>query len=185
MVGATHANQLTIDVTTIRGDDLNAMFRSSDPAAVAAAEKDVAVQLDALKEDLDAADKLFVTKKGMEQLAIIHKALPDYERAQTDLFRALKARDIAAADAALATAVQYRAAILGASDVARTLKNDHAEEEFQANTVSYQSARTLTLVAALLSLVLGIIMSIVIARGFSVPLGHARCPYWKASRTET
>jgi len=173
MIGATHANQLTIDVATIRGDDLNAMYRSSDPAAVAAAEKDVAVQLDALKNDLDESDKLFVTKKGIEQLALIHKALPDYERAQTELFSALKAKNIAAADAALASAVQYRAVILGASDVARGLKNDHAEEQFQTNTTAYQSARTMTLVAALLSMLLGIIMSIVIARGFSVPLGHA------------
>jgi methyl-accepting chemotaxis protein len=173
MVGATHANQLTIDVTTIRGDDLNAMFRVSDPAALATSEKDVVTKLGELHSDLDAADKLFVTKKGMEELALIRNALPEYERAQTELFRALKVKDMAVADTALATAVQYRSIILGASDVARTLKNDHAEEEFQASTQSYQSARTLMLSAAAISLLLGIILSIVIARGFSVPLGQA------------
>ena len=173
MVGATYANGITIDVTTIRGDDLNAMFRASDPAAVASSEKDEVAMAAALHTDLDAADKLFVTKKGMEQLAIIRKALPDYERAQGELFRALKAKDIAAADAALATAVQYRTIILGASDVARTLKSDHAEEEFQANTQAYLTARSLMLSATAISLVLGVILSIVIARGFSVPLGQA------------
>jgi methyl-accepting chemotaxis protein len=126
-----------------------------------------------LHANLDEADKLFVTKKGMEQLAIIRNALPDYERAQADLFRALKSKDIAAADIALASAVQYRTAILGASDVARTLKTDHAEEEFQASGQAYQTARTLTLCAAVISLLLGIILSIVIARGFAVPLGQA------------
>jgi len=173
MVGSTHADGITIDVTTIRGDDLNAMYRASDSAAVATAEKDEIAMAAELHANLDEADKLFVTKRGMEQLAIIRKALPDYERAQADLFRALKAKDMTAADAALASAVQFRSTILGASDVARTLKTDHAEEEFQANSQAYQSARTLMLGAAAISLVLGILLSIVIARGFSLPLGQA------------
>jgi len=173
MIGATRANEMSIDVTTIRGDDLNAMFRASDTTAVAAMEKDVVFQLGELKDDLDGADKLFVTKKGIEQLSLIHKALPDYERAQGDLFRALKAKDIAAADAALATAVQYRKVILDASDAARTLKNERAEEKFQENTQAYKSARMLMVSAAAISLLLGVILSFVIARGFSVPLGQA------------
>jgi methyl-accepting chemotaxis protein len=173
MVGATRANGLTIDITTIRGDDLNALYRFADSAAVAASEKDVAVQIAALKEDLDGADKLFVTKKGMEQLAIIHKALPDYERVQSELFNALKAKNMPAAEAAVANAVQLRSVILGASDVARTLKNDHAEEQFQENTEAYNTARTLMISASIIALALGVILSIVIARGFSVPLGHA------------
>jgi methyl-accepting chemotaxis protein len=173
MVGATHANGITINVTTIRGDDLNAMFRASDAAAVAASEKDELAMAAELHANLDAADKLFVTAKGMEQLAIIRKALPDYERAQADVFRALKARDISAADAALASAVQYRTIILDASNVARTLKADHAEELFQTNSQAYQTARTLMISSAIISLVLGVILSIFIARGFSVPLGRA------------
>jgi methyl-accepting chemotaxis protein len=164
MVGSTHADGITINVTTIRGDDLNAIYRASDAAAVAASEKDEIAVMAELHANLDEADKLFLTKKGMEQLAIIRKSLPDYERAQAELFSALKTRDTAAADTALAAAVQYRSIILGASDVARTLKTDHAEEEFQANGQAYQSARVLFL---------GLILSIVIARGFSVPLGQA------------
>jgi methyl-accepting chemotaxis protein len=173
MVGSTHADGMTIDVTTIRGDDLNAMYRASDPAAVAAAEKDELAMAAEFSANLDEADKLFVTKKGMEQLAIIRKALPDYERAQADLFRALKARDTVAADAALATAVQYRTVILGASDVARTLKSDHAEVEFQANGQAYKTTRSLMFGATAISLALGIILSIVIARSFAAPLGEA------------
>ncbi len=173
MLGATRANDMTINVTSIRGDDLNAMARASDPAAVAASEKEELANAAELHANLDEANKLFVTKKGIEQLAIIRKALPDYERAQADLFRSLKAKDMTGADVALAACVKYRTVILDASNVARTLKNDHADEEFKANEQSYQTARTLMLSAALLSLVLGIILSIVIARGFSVPLGHA------------
>jgi methyl-accepting chemotaxis protein len=149
------------------------MYRASDSAAVAAAEKNEIAMAGELHVNLDEADKLFVTKKGMEQLAIIRKALPDYERAQADLFRALKAKDMPAADVALASAVQFRSAILGASDVARTLKTDHAEEEFQANGQAYQSARTLMLSAVAIAFILGVILSIFIARGFSLPLGQA------------
>ncbi len=173
MVGSTHADGITIEVTSIRGDDLNAMFRATDPAAVAASEKDELAMAADLRANLDEADKLFVTKKGMEQLATIRKALPDYEKAQADLFRALKVKDMPAADAALATAVQFRSTILGASDVARTLKTDHAEEEFLASGQAYRNARTLLFIAAAISLVLGVILSIVIARGFSIPLGQA------------
>jgi methyl-accepting chemotaxis protein len=173
MVGATYANGITIDVTSIRGDDLNAMARAADPAAVASSEKAELANAALLHADLDGADKLFVTKKGMEQLSIIRKTLPDYERAQADLFSALKAKDMAAADVALATCVQYRTVILNASDVARQLKTDHAEDQFQTNVQAYQTARTLMLSASLVSLVLGLILSIVIARGFSLPLGMA------------
>lgn len=173
MVGATYANGITIDVTSIRGDDLNAMARASDPAAVAASEKEELANAALLHSDLDAADKLFVTKKGVEQLGIIRKTLPDYERAQAELFRALKAKDMAAADVALAACVQYRSIILDASNAARTLKNDHAEERFQANVQAYKSSRTLMIGATLLSLILGVILSLVIARGFSRPLGMA------------
>jgi methyl-accepting chemotaxis protein len=173
LVGSTRADGITIDVTTIRGDDLNAMYHSSDSTAVAAAEKDELAMIAELHVNLDEADKLFVTKKGIEQLGIIRRALPEYERAQGDLFNALRGKNIAAADAALAIAVQNRAIILGASDVARTLKSDHAEEQFQTNGQAYQTTRSLMLGATVISLILGIILSIVIARGFSLPLGKA------------
>jgi methyl-accepting chemotaxis protein len=173
MVGATHANEITINVALIRGDDLNAVARVADSAAVVASEKDEIANMSELRANLDAADKLFVTAKGMEQLGIIRKALPDYERAQADLFRALKVKDMPAADAALAACVQYRTVILNASNVARTLKNEHAEAELQANDQAFKAARTLMIVAAAFSLVFGIVLSIVIARGFSIPLGQA------------
>jgi methyl-accepting chemotaxis protein len=173
MVGSTHADGITIAVTTIRGDDLNAIYRAGDPAAVASSEKDEIATMAALRANLDEADKLFLTKEGIALLGTIRKALPDYERAQAELFRALKAKDMPAAEAAIASAVQYRAIILDASNGARERKVLHAEEQFQANNQAYQTARTLMFSASLISLVLGFILSIVIARGFAVPLGHA------------
>jgi methyl-accepting chemotaxis protein len=173
MVGSTRADGITIDVTTIRGDDLNAIYRAADAAAVANSEKDEIAVMAELHANLDEADKLFLTPKGLEQLGIIRKALPDYERAQADIFRSIKAKDMPAAEAAIAEAVKLRAVILGASNVARTLKTDHAEEQFQTNVQAYQTARTLMIGACIFALVLGVVLSIIIARGFSVPLGQA------------
>ncbi|MFY9855271.1 MAG: methyl-accepting chemotaxis protein, partial [Terracidiphilus sp.] len=47
------------------------------------------------------------------------------------------------------------------------------QDRFDQNNSSYQSARTLMLSATAISLLLGVILSIVIARGFSLPLGQA------------
>lgn len=173
MVGATYANGITIDIYAIKGADLNAMARASDPAAVEASEKDELASAAELHANLDGADKLFVTKKGIEQLDIIRKAMPAYEQAQAELFHALKAKDIAAAEAPLATAVQCRTMILAASNEARTLKQEHAEQELEASNQAYQSSRTLMIGASAVSVVLSLILSFVIARGFSGPLGRA------------
>ena len=56
MVGSTHADGITINVTTIRGDDLNAIYRAADPAAVAASEKDELTTMAELHANLDEAD---------------------------------------------------------------------------------------------------------------------------------
>jgi methyl-accepting chemotaxis protein len=173
MVGTTLADNITINVTSIRGDDLNAIYRANDAAAVAASEKDELAMATELQANLDGASKLFVTKKGIEQLDIIRKALPDYLRAQSELFRCIKAKDVAGAEAALATAVQYRTAILAASNAARTIKADHAETQLQENEQAYHTSRMLMISAAAISLVLGLLLSIFIARGFSLPLGLA------------
>jgi methyl-accepting chemotaxis protein len=173
MAGAAHADAITVNVTSIRGDDLNAAYRSSDLAAVASSEKDELANMAQLHDNLDAADKLFVTKEGIEQLTIIRNALPDYERSQADLFRTLKAGDVAGSRVAIANAVHYRAIIRGASVVARNLKQKRAEERLEANNEEYRTARALIITAAGVSLALGIILSLVIARGFSVPLGLA------------
>jgi methyl-accepting chemotaxis protein len=173
MVGSTYANGITIDIYAIKGDDLNALARVSDAAAVAAAEKDELASMAELHANLDEADKLFVTKKGVEQLGIIRKTLPDYEEAQAGLFRALKAKDIDAAAAPLAAAVQYRTTVLDASNAARDLKEEHAKQQLDENNQAYQSARTLMGSASGVALVAGLILAFVISRGFSVPLSLA------------
>lgn len=173
MVGSTYANQLVIDVEALRGDDLNAMARAADSSAVASSERDELATMAQLHSDLSAAENLFVNKEGIANLDIVRNALPDYERAQSDLFRSLKAHENASAEAALATVVQYRAVILNAAKAAKGLKEDHAQSELQANNQAYQASRGLLVAFAGISLGLGLILSFVIARGFSQPLSDA------------
>ena len=173
MVGSSYASNLVINVNEIRGYDLNGVARVADQNAVATSEKGEQASMAELHTNLDAAEKLFVTKEGIALLESVRKALPDYERAQADLFRALKAHDMTAADAALADAVKARAVILDASKAAKTLKENHAQESLQQNNAAYQTSRTLMISAAVIALVLALILSLTIARGFSVPLGQA------------
>lgn len=173
MIGTTYADAITRNIYAIKGDDLNGLARISDAAAVASSEKDEQAQMAELHASLDTADKLFVTAKGQEQLAIIRRALPAYEQAQSELFRALKDRNMAAVEAPLASAVQYRTTVLDASNVARSLKEEHAKQQLEKNNQDYQSSRMLMVTSAGIALALGVILAFVIARGFSVPLGQA------------
>ncbi len=173
MIGSTYANGITLDIYAIKGDDLNGVARISDPAAVAASEKDELATMADLHGNLDQADRLFVTAKGKEQLAIIRKALPSYEQAQAELFEALKAKNMTAAEAPLAAAVQYRTVVLDASNVARSLKDEHAKEQLDENNQAYQSSRMLMITATLVAMTIAAFLAFVIARSFSLPLGQA------------
>lgn len=173
MVGLQNADEIAIDVTTIRGDDLDAMYRWNDAEATARDEKDVMANLAQLRTNLDSADKHFVNKRGIEQLGIMRNALPDYERSQADLFRCIRVRDQAGAEAAIKQAVKYRAIIRGASLIAIDSKKDRAEQQWQANNEAYLTSRNLQIGALIASLLVGIVLSIVIARGLSRPLGKA------------
>jgi len=173
MVGSTYANAITLDIYAIKGDDLNGVARISDTAAVAAAEKDEEAAMADLHASLDQADKLFVTSKGKEQLGIIRRTLPAYEQAQAELFQALRIKNMAAVEVPLAAAVKYRTVVLDASNVARSLKDEHAKQQLDENARAYQSSRMLMITAALVAVGLGVFLAFVIARSFSAPLGNA------------
>jgi len=173
MAGMEEADGMSIDVATLARLSFHAMLNASDHAAVSSDERDMHTYLAELQTNLDAADKHFTNKKGLDQLAIVRKAIPAYGDSLQALYRALNANDMAAAKAALEAVGPYRAIIKNACDIARESKKEHAEEQFQANLAAYQGARNLTLGASLASLMLGILLSLFIARGFSLPLGQA------------
>jgi len=173
MVGSTKASAITINVATVGRLSNHAMVHAADLAVVAGDKRELLANLAELRANLDAADKLFVNKIGLEKLSIIRETLPHYEQAETVLFRDLEARNLSGAMAALEATSEDRKVIREASDVARTSKEEHAEQQFQANIAAFQSTRNTMLAATAVALAVGFALSIFLARGFSVPLSLA------------
>jgi len=173
MMGMDKADGITINVATTARHALHAVVHASELAVVAEDEKQELASAAELRADLDEADKLFINKKGLDQLAIIRRTLPTYEQAQAEVFQALKANDVKGVIVKMEQVSEIRQTLRDASDLARASKEEHAEEEFQANNQTYRNTRALMLTASAVSLAFGLILSIVIARGFSVPLGQA------------
>jgi methyl-accepting chemotaxis protein len=126
-----------------------------------------------IHSNVDAAEKTFYSKNGKELVAIIRDTLPAYEKSYHDLYERVEANNLEGAMTALAAITGVGQPLYDAVDHARALKVSRGDEKFKANNQAFQSARSLILSAAVIALVLGVLISILIARGFSVPLGQA------------
>jgi len=173
MLGMEKADNMTIDIATIGRLNLHAIVNGSNPAAYDKDHKQVLELLSDLRSSLDEADKLFVNKKGLDQLAIIRKTLPDYEQAIKEQYQQLDAKNVSEASKTNEVVAQYRTIIRNAADIARESKKEHAEETFQSNIAGFESARTLMVTATVISLLSGLALAFFIARGFAIPLGNA------------
>jgi methyl-accepting chemotaxis protein len=173
VIGAERISDSVINIITIRGNDLNAFARANDLPAVEASEKDELAVMAELHANLDAAQKLFLTRRGQELLDIVRKTLPDYERAQSDLFRSLKVKDMEGATKALAEAVKNRTIIVGALEEAKKTKEARVQQALEEADKSDQAAKVTMISASALATALGVLLAFIIARGFSVPLGQA------------
>jgi methyl-accepting chemotaxis protein len=173
VIGTERISDSVINMITIRGDDLNAFARAGDLPAVEASEKDELAVMAELHANLEVAQKLFLTQRGQELLDMVRKTLPDYERAQADLFRSLKAKDMEGATKALAEAVKNRTIIVGALDEAKKTKEARVQQALEEADKSDQAAKVTMISASALATALGVLLAFIIARGFSVPLGQA------------
>jgi methyl-accepting chemotaxis protein len=136
--------------------------------------------LDALKADfvsmhsnLHAAELCFNAPEEKAAIGNIRDILPGYESAVMLIVDAIAAKNLAGAQARLLESTSVAAQMTAEITNARKVKETVAEEEFEANNQAYETARILILCVAAASLLLGIILSILIARGFSLPLGQA------------
>jgi methyl-accepting chemotaxis protein len=173
MMGAVQADNMTIARMSLGRQGRDAVIHIGDPAVVAADKKTKLSDFVSIHTNLDATEKSFVTKEGLDIVAVIRSTLPGYEKAYTDLYERVEANDLEGAKTALAAITVVGQPLYDAVDRARLLKATRAEEKIRASSRSYKATRSLLLAACAISIVLGIILSIVIARGFSVPLGRA------------
>ncbi|MGC2401944.1 MAG: methyl-accepting chemotaxis protein [Acidobacteriaceae bacterium] len=170
MAGAIDANNIQIARFSLGRAVRDAMLNINNPQSVAANAKSIAEDFAKVHSNLDAAEKLFVTKDGIADLAAARNALPAYEAAYKVMLQRIEAKDLAGARAALLVANDVGAPLFAGVDKAKTNKENHAAERFRVNEASYQTSRTIMLSAALLAAVLGILLALMIARGFSIPL---------------
>ncbi|WP_420238125.1 methyl-accepting chemotaxis protein [Telmatobacter bradus] len=173
LIGSDNVNAIAIDTATLGRLSLDAFAHESDTETITNDEKQASEIFANLHTELDEADKNFTTKQGHDALAVISKTLPSYEQGAGILYQKLKAKDYDGAKADLLALGELRKTIRDASELARQLKQEHAEQQFDENAHAYQEARTLALTACIASLLLGAILAIVIARGFALPLNQA------------
>ncbi|MGA3008781.1 MAG: methyl-accepting chemotaxis protein [Terracidiphilus sp.] len=151
----------------------DAMLHINEPALVAENEKNSFEYIGKMRSDIEMAEKGARSKESQDVLAIMRDELPGYEKGHHDIYQHIEARDLAGTQAALTSVTESAKPLFDAAAKAIDIKKSHAQEKFDVSNTSYQSARTLMVSAIGISLLLGIILSIFIARSFSVPLGQA------------
>ena len=170
MLGSIRADQIDVDRLDIAKQGRDAVLNAANAAVVDEDQKQVAAAFDSLRSNLAESRKLVHNPKAIEQLDIIDQILPGYENLQVDAFLALKEMRFTDAIAALGAGAPLGNKIRDASKQYRQLNKDLAMARNSANQRSYQATRALMLAACLTVLLLGVVLSIFIARGVSVPL---------------
>ncbi|HEX4039157.1 MAG TPA: methyl-accepting chemotaxis protein [Acidobacteriaceae bacterium] len=173
MLGAIHADNMEIARFSIGRTERDAMLNPDDPQILEKDENSMQADFQKFHENLDEAERTFVSKEGLAAVASIRDGLPAYEKANLDVFPRLRARDIAGAKASMAQGVELGKALVEGGNKAKELKETLAQKTFDANTESYQSTRMLMITATVVCLGLGIFMAFFIGRGFSLPLSKA------------
>ena len=153
--------------------DRDALIKIDDPESVTTDVNAVRADFANMRSSLQEADQFFVSREGKEILADMRENLPPYEKSVEAVISGIEAKDVPRAKASIYALVPLAAHMSLEINRALKLKETVAEESYQTNLAAYQATRSLVIGAAVLSLVLGLILSFVIARGFSVPLGRA------------
>jgi methyl-accepting chemotaxis protein len=173
MIGAMSITDVNYERAMNGRSVRDAMLHLDQPAVVAADEKNSFDYIAKMGFDIETAQKGAHSKESQDVLAIIRKELPAYEKGHREIYQHVEDKDLGGANAALATVTEAAKPLFDAAARAIDIKKEHAHAKYEASNASYLAARALTLGTSLGSLLVGIILSIVIARGFALPLGQA------------
>jgi methyl-accepting chemotaxis protein len=171
MAGLGVADELAIARLSLGRVGRDAILNMRDAAVATADDKEILSALSDIHASLDQGDKLFYSKEGVALIATIREAMPEYEKSYRLLIERVNANDSAGALASLAAANTTGRPLFQAVDDLRRLKQSLGQKKFQVNQEQFQTARWLLLSAATIGLLLGVALSIFIARGLSIPLG--------------
>ena len=173
MAGSRQANQIAKDRLSLGRESRDALLHINEPAVVASYEKAMLGYFTRIHSTLDEMDKTFYSKEGQEIVGTMRSSLPAYEKGYQTLYERIDAKDYAGSLAAMNAVTETGRSFFESSERAIAVKVKLGEEKYEANGEAYRSTRTLIVSATILAALFGLILSFVIARGFSVPLGHA------------
>jgi methyl-accepting chemotaxis protein len=173
MLGVAQANTIAKARLSIGRMGRDALLNINDGAVVAADERTMLADFATIHTTLDATAKTFYSKEGQELIGSMRAALPAFEQGYREMYQSVTAKDAARAKEQIDKLNEIGKPLNDASERAIAVKEQRADEKFQASTQTYLATRTTMISASVFSLVLGTILGIVIARSFSVPLGQA------------
>jgi len=173
MQGALIADHLVFNQTTVAKKSRDALVHITDPATVHEDEQGMLAAIAEMHADLDQGSKYFYSEEGKATIAGILADMPAWEQMYREMIPYLEARDVRGATVALDKTTRDGKQLTDLLARATAVKQQRAKEKFNADLEEYQRARTFLISAAGFSVLLGAVLSIVIARGFSVPLGKA------------
>ncbi len=150
--------------------DRDAFIKIDDPATVAKDENYVRADIVAMNSDLEAANRYFDQADGKLLLGKIREMMPGYQKGVEALLDAISVGDTTRVKSGFYTITVPAAHLSSLVAQAIALARANAEDEYQRNLASLHTARSLVSGAAILSLMAGIILSLLLARSFSVPL---------------
>jgi methyl-accepting chemotaxis protein len=172
MKGVMDIENISTNKLDMARQDRDAMVNIEDAATRTADVEALKADFVDMHANVQAAEGRFTTKEEQAAIGAIRDILPEYQKEVMLIVDAISAKDLAGAKAKLIASGPVAAQMLTDIERARQVKEAGAEEKFQANNAAYQSTRTMILGAVLISMLLGIVLSYFIARGFSVPLAH-------------
>lgn len=173
MQGVIHADNMNIARYDIGRISRDAILNVDNAPVLAADAKSIQSRLGNFQSELDAADKTYYSEEGISAVKAIREALPPWQKAQQTVVDQAQSHNIPAARSAMDQASELGKVISAALDRASSIKQTNAKKAYEANTAAYNSARTIMIAATLFSIAFGIVIAIVIGRGFSIPLGSA------------
>jgi methyl-accepting chemotaxis protein len=150
----------------------NAILKIGDNAAIDKEEKDLDRLLKQIREDLGAAEKLAYLPEIKEQFAGVRRLIPEYEEKARQVFKTSRTGDVKGAKLALEANSGIIKKLNQAVRNASSGESNAAQQRMAQNQSSYESVRRTMMSLLAGALLLGIVLSLWIARIFSLPLGE-------------
>lgn len=148
----------------------NAILKIPDNAAIDKEEKGLDALMKIIKDDLAVADQSAYRPEMKRQFGVVRGILPEYESRARDVFKQARSGDVKAAKASLQANGPVIKELNTAVREASAIQKAVADEEMAANQRLYERVRKSMLILLFSAIVLGIGLSLWIARLFSRPL---------------